>query len=67
MKRISLFLEVILLLLVFMVGCVPFKENFTMHCIPEGMENKTIEHYEECLQERRKLMAKKINNYYWKL
>lgn len=43
------------------------KENFAMHCIPEGMENKTIEHYEECLQERRKLMSKKIKNYYWKL
>jgi len=31
------------------------------------MENKTIEHYEEFLQERRKLMAKKIKKYYWKL
>ncbi|MDD5689577.1 MAG: DUF262 domain-containing protein [Caldisericia bacterium] len=43
------------------------KENFAMHCIPEGMENKTIEHYEEFLQERRKLMANKIKKYYWKL
>jgi len=43
------------------------KDNFVMHCIPEGMENKTIEHYEEFLQERRKLMAKKIKKYYWKL
>ena len=43
------------------------KDNFVMHCIPDGMENKTIEHYEEFLQERRKLMAKKIKNYYWKL
>jgi len=43
------------------------KDNFVMHCVPEGMENKTIEHYEEFLQERRKLMAKKIKNYYWKL
>jgi len=43
------------------------KDNFAMHCIPEGMENKTIEHYEEFLQERRKLMAKKIKKYYWKL
>ena len=43
------------------------RENFTMHCVPEGMENKNIEHYEEFLQERRKLMSKKIKNYYWKL
>ena len=43
------------------------KENFAMHCIPEGMENKTIEHYEDCLQERRKLMSKKIKKYYKKL
>lgn len=43
------------------------KDNFAMHCVPEGMENKTIEHYEEFLQERRKLMAKKIKEYYWKL
>lgn len=41
--------------------------NFSMHCIPSGMENKTIEHYEEFLLERRKLMAKKISNYYWRL
>jgi len=43
------------------------KDNFAMHCVPEGMENKTIEHYEEFLQERRKLMAKKIKKYYWEL
>ena len=43
------------------------KDNFVTHCIPEGMENKTIEHYEEFLQERRKLMAKKIKEYYWEL
>jgi hypothetical protein len=43
------------------------KDNFVLHCIPEGMENKTAEHYEDFLQERRKLMAKKIKKYYWKL
>ncbi|MCK5767688.1 MAG: hypothetical protein KAH35_04865, partial [Candidatus Atribacteria bacterium] len=43
------------------------KNNFAMHCIPDGMENKDFEHYEEFLQERRKLMAKKIKEYYWKL
>jgi hypothetical protein len=40
------------------------KENFQMHCIPDGMENKTIEHYEDFLVERRKLMAQKIMRYY---
>lgn len=43
------------------------KINFKMHCIPQGMENKTIDHYEEFLQERRLLMALKIKNYYSKL
>ncbi|MBI4651724.1 DUF262 domain-containing protein [Candidatus Desantisbacteria bacterium] len=43
------------------------KENFKMHCVPEGMENKDIEHYDEFLQERRKLMAGKIKNFYKKL
>ena len=43
------------------------EENFKMHCIPEGMENKTIGNYEDFLYERRKLMAKKIRNYYWRL
>ena len=43
------------------------KDNFAMHCIPVGTENKNIDHYEEFLQERRKLMAKKIKKYYWKL
>lgn len=43
------------------------KENFIAHCIPDGMENKNIEHYEEFLQERRKLMALKMKAYYFKL
>jgi len=43
------------------------KENFKAHCIPEGMNNKSIEQYEEFLQERRKLMAEKIKYYYWQL
>jgi hypothetical protein len=41
--------------------------NFAMHCIPERMEGKNIDHYEEFLHERRRLMAQKIKNYYWKL
>jgi hypothetical protein len=40
------------------------KENFALHCIPEGMEDKTYEHYQEFLQERRILMAKKIQKYF---
>lgn len=43
------------------------KENFKAHCVPEGMQDKTIEHYDEFLIERRKLMSKKIRNYYKKL
>jgi len=43
------------------------KENFKTHCVPDEMENKNIEHYDEFLQERRKLMGLKIKNYYWKL
>ncbi len=39
-------------------------ENFKVHCIPEGMENKNIEHYEEFLEQRRLLMAQKIKTYY---
>lgn len=43
------------------------QENFKMHCVPNEMENKTIEHYEEFLTERRNLMAQKIKNYYRRL
>ena len=43
------------------------KVNFKIHCVPDEMENKNIEHYDEFLQERRKLMGLKIKNYYWKL
>lgn len=42
-------------------------ENLSMNCIPNGMENKTIEHYDDFLQERRNLMALKIKKYYAKL
>lgn len=43
---------------------VEIKENFKTHCIPEGMENKTIDHYEEFLKDRRRLIALKIKDYY---
>lgn len=39
-------------------------ENFRMNCIPDEMETKTIEHYDTFLEERRKLMAYKIKEYY---
>lgn len=47
--------------------CDAMEKNFEMHCIPEGIENKNFEHYDEFLEERRKLMAKKIRDYYWRL
>lgn len=43
------------------------QDNYSMHCIPSGMESKTIDHYEDFLLERRKLMALKIRDYYQKL
>ena len=39
-------------------------ENFKAHCIPDGMENKDFEHYDSFLEERQKLMALKIQDYY---
>ena len=38
-----------------------------MHCLPDGMETKTIDDYDNFLAERRKLMANKIKNYYFEL
>jgi hypothetical protein len=43
------------------------KENYKMHCIPDGMENMAIENYQEFLNERRKLISLKIRDYYKKL
>ena len=42
-------------------------DNFSMHCLPDGMETKTIDDYDDFLAERRKLMANKIKNYYFEL
>jgi len=39
-------------------------KNFAMHCIPVGMEKMTINDYDNFLQERRRLMAKKMREYY---
>lgn len=38
--------------------------NLAEHCIPSGMESKSLEDYDDFLQERRKLMALKIRDYY---
>ena len=40
------------------------KENFKMNCIPEDICEYTIDRYEEFLLNRRKMMAKKIEEYY---
>ncbi|WP_045212261.1 GmrSD restriction endonuclease domain-containing protein [Desulfonatronovibrio magnus] len=41
--------------------------NFKLHCIPEDMDKMTIDHYEDFLKERRKLMAQKIKDFYFRL
>ena len=43
---------------------VQLQANLDAHCLPPGMETKTAENYDEFLQERRKLMAIKIRDYY---
>jgi hypothetical protein len=43
------------------------KNNYTMHCIPDGIEAKSINGYAGFLAERRKLIAVKIRDYYKKL
>ena len=40
------------------------QENLTAHCLPEGMETQTAESYDAFLEQRRKLMAAKIRDYY---
>lgn len=39
-------------------------DNLRQNCIPEGFENMDIADYQDFLLERRKLMAKKIREYY---
>lgn len=43
------------------------KENLNINCIPENIISMNVDHYEDFLLERRKLMAKKIKNYYYSL
>ena len=40
------------------------QKNFSLHCIPQNMETKTIDDYDDFLTERRRLMAYKIRDYY---
>lgn len=43
---------------------IALKENFQMNCIPDSIENMTIDNYPEFLEQRRKLMALKIKDYF---
>ena len=40
------------------------RENMRMHCIPDGFENWDASNYDAFLEERRKLMATRIQTYY---
>ena len=40
------------------------RENLASHCLPQGMETATAETYDLFLQQRRKLMAAKMRDYY---
>ena len=40
------------------------QENFRQHAIPEGILNSLADDYDLFLQERRKLMAAKIKEYF---
>ncbi len=42
-------------------------DNLAANCIPESILNMDASNYEQFLLERRKLMAKKIKNYYYSL
>ena len=43
------------------------QENLDSHCIPQGMETRTVESYDEFLNVRRNLIAAKIQDYYQSL
>ena len=42
-------------------------DNLAQHAIPEDVFEMTIDHYEEFLRQRRRLMAHKIRDYYFSL
>jgi hypothetical protein len=39
-------------------------ENYRMHCIPDGVENMSVNDYPDFLIERRRLMAQRIRTYF---
>jgi hypothetical protein len=43
------------------------KENLRVHCIPEGIFNHLADDYNQFLEERRKLMAAKLKEYFYTL
>jgi hypothetical protein len=42
-------------------------ENLKSNCVPESIFTMTLDHYEEFLKERRRLMAQKMKEYYFSL
>ncbi|MDD2999746.1 MAG: hypothetical protein PHV05_11845, partial [Candidatus Riflebacteria bacterium] len=44
-----------------------FEKNLEINCIPPNIHELTIEHYNDFLETRRKLMAQKIQHYYQSL
>lgn len=52
-------------------GCITDEDelhyNLAQNCIPDGFESMSIGDYDRFLEERRKLMAQKIRNYYFSL
>ena len=42
-------------------------ENLNANCVPESIFAMTLDHYDEFLKERRKLMAQKMKEYYFSL
>ena len=52
-------------------GCITDEDelhcNLAQNCIPDGFEGMSIGDYDRFLEERRKLMAQKIRNYYFSL
>ena len=42
-------------------------ENLKANCVPESIFTMTLDHYDEFLEERRKLMAEKMKEYYFSL
>ena len=49
------------------VDSAELKKNLEQNCIPDGFEIMDISDYSTFLEERRKLMAQKIKEYYWSL